>query len=145
MNLQFFADDSVKSSGNSDNYVYRALNKKDYECYINGLGLEAKNPNGNWSLKEHLVNGSGRASWAKDPYISTTSDLSVAKGFNQSGSGYGIVKIDLNKVNSPSYKGYEIYPRVNGKEGLPYHYSVWQQEIYVYQSIPFEAIVDYFN
>ena len=134
-----------KSGKNSDNYVYRALNQKDYERYTNGLGLEAKNPNGSWSLKEHLVDGSGKLSWANDPYISTTSDLSVAKGFNQSGSGYGIVKIDMNKVTSPSYKGYEIYPRVNGKEGLPYHYSVWQQETSVYQSIPFEAIVDYFN
>ena len=135
----------IESGNDSGNYVYRALNQKDYERYTNGLGLEAKNPNGNWDLKEHLVDGSGKLSWVNDPYISTTSDLSVAKGFNQSGSGYGIVKIDLNKVNSPSYKGYEIYPRVNGKEGLPYHYSVWQQEISVYQSIPFEAIVDYFN
>ena len=131
--------------GGADNYVYRALNQKDYERYIKGLGLEAKNPNGNWSLKEHLVNGSGKASWANDPYISTTSDLNVANGFNQSGSGYGVVKIDMNKVTSASYKGYEIYTRVNGVEGLPYHYSVWQQETSVYQSIPFEAIVDYFK
>ena len=57
----------------------------------------------------------------------------VANGFNQSGSGYGVVKIDMNKVTSDSYKGYDIYPRVNGVEGLPYHYSVWQQEISVYQ------------
>lgn len=70
---------------------------------------------------------------------------SVAKGFNQSGSGYGIVKIDMNKVTSASYKGYEIYPRANGVEGLPYHYSVWQQETSVYQSIPLEAGIDYFN
>ena len=142
---QLGIDVGRKSGSNSDNYVYRALNQKDYERYTNGMGLEAKNPNGNWSLNEHLVNGSGKASWANDPYISTTSDLSVAKGFNQSGSGYGIVKIDMNKVTSASYKGYEIYPRVNGVEGLPYHYSVWQQETSVYQSIPFEAIVGYFN
>ena len=145
-----FADFSAPIGGGkggtgSDNYVYRALNQKDLERYTNGLGLEAKNPNGSWSLKEHLVNGSGKTSWANDPYISTTSDLSVAEGFNQSGSGYGIVKIDMNKVTSASYKGYEIYPRVNGVEGLPYHYSVWQQEISVYQNIPFDAIVDYFK
>ena len=42
----------------------------------------------------------------------------VANGFNQSGSGYGVVKIDMNKVTSDSYKGYDIYPRVNGVEGL---------------------------
>ncbi len=135
----------MRKIGGSGNYVCRALNQKDYERYTNGLGLEAKNPNGNWNLKEHLVNGSGKASWANDPYISTTSDLSIAREFNQSGSGYGIVKIDMDKVASASYKGYEIYPRVNGVEGLPYHYSVWQQETSVYQSIPFEAIVDYFH
>ena len=39
------SDDFVE---NSDNYVYRALNQKDYERYTNGLGLEAKNPNGSW-------------------------------------------------------------------------------------------------
>ncbi len=133
------------SGTSTDNYVYRALNQKDYERYTNGLGLEAKNPDGSWSLKEHLVDGSGKLSWVNDPYISTTSDFSVAKGFDQSGSGYGVVKIDMNKVTSASYKGYEMYPRLNGKEGLPYHYSVWQQETSVYQSIPFEAIVDYFN
>lgn len=121
-----------KSSGNltegstgSENYVYRALNQKDYERYLQGLGLEAKNPNGSWDLKEHLVNGSGKLSWSNDPYISTTTDLDVANGFNRAGSGYGVVKIDMNKVPSSSYKGYEIYPRVNGVEGLPYHYSIW--------------------
>ena len=134
-----------ESGSTSDNYVYRALNQKDYDRYTKGLGLEAKNPNGDWDLKEHLVNGSRKASWVNDPYISTTNDLNVANGFNQSGSGYGVVKIDMNKVTSVSYKGYEIYPRVNGVEGLPYHYSIWQQESSVYQSIPFEAIVDYFK
>lgn len=34
---------------------------------------------------------------------------------------------------------------VNGEAGLAYHYSVWQQEISVYQTIPFDAIVDYFK
>ena len=52
----------------------------------------------------------------------------------------GIVKIDLNKVPSQALKGYEIYPRVNVVEGLPYHYSIWQQETSVYQNIPIEAI-----
>ncbi|MCQ2534226.1 MAG: hypothetical protein MJ172_06635 [Clostridia bacterium] len=127
----------------SGNYVYRALNQKDYERYLQGLGLEAKNPNGNWDLKEHLINGSGKASWSNAPFISTTSDLNVANGFNEAGSGYGVVKIDMNKVSSSSYKGYEIYQRVNGVEGLPYHYSIWQQEISVYQNIPYEAIVGY--
>ena len=42
---------------------------------MQGLGLEAKNPNGNWTLEEHLVNGSSKTSWSNDPFISTTSDL----------------------------------------------------------------------
>ncbi len=46
----------------------------------------------------------------------------------------------MSKVSSASYKGFEIYPRVNGVEGLPYHYSIWQQETSVFQSIPYEAI-----
>ena len=87
-----------------------------------------------------MVNGSSKSSWANDPFISTTTDIDVARGFNEAGSKLGIVEIDLSKVPSESFKGYEIYPRVNGVEGLPYHYSIWQQEISIYQYIPYEAI-----
>ncbi|WLR41723.1 RHS repeat-associated core domain-containing protein [Bacillus carboniphilus] len=132
-----FVKNGTKSS---ENVVYRALNQKDAERVSQGLGLEAKNPNGTWGLKEHLVSGSSRSSWANDPFISTTTDKNIARGFNNSGSNLGIAKIDLNKVPSQNYKGYEIYPRQNGKEGLPYHYSIWQQEISIYQSIPNNAI-----
>ncbi|MBQ2802104.1 MAG: hypothetical protein IJF03_12060 [Lachnospiraceae bacterium] len=134
-----------KNDSNSENIVYRALNQKDYDRLTQGLGLEAKNPNGAWSLKEHLISGSSKKSWENDPFISTTTDLNVARGFNESGSGLGIVAIDLNKITTNTYKGYEIFPRTNGVEGLPYHYSVWQQEVSVYQNIPLQAIVDYFN
>lgn len=123
--------------------MYRALNQKDYERLTQGLGLEAKNPDGAWSLKEHLVSGSSKKSWESDPFISTTYDLDVARGFNESGSKLGIVAIDLDKVTSNTYKGFEMFPRVNGVEGLPYHYSVWQQEVSVYQNIPLEAIVEF--
>ncbi|OQB24682.1 MAG: tRNA(Glu)-specific nuclease WapA precursor [Firmicutes bacterium ADurb.Bin182] len=99
--------------GSDSTIVYRALNQKDYDRLGQGLGLEAKNPNGNWALDEHLVNGSSKNSWANDPFISTTSDINVAKGFNQAGSNLGIVEIDMSKVSSSSYKGFEIYPRVN--------------------------------
>lgn len=116
------------------------MNQKDAERFSQGLGLEAKNPSGTWELNEHLVDGSSRSSWANDPFISTTSDIDVARGFNQSGSNLGIIEIDLNKVSSQTMKGYEIYPRVNGEKGLPYHYSIWQQEVSVYQNIPKEAI-----
>ncbi len=51
----------------------------------------------------------------------------------------------MNKVNSTSYKGYEIFPRLNGEEGLPYHYSFWQQETSVYKNIPADAIVEYYK
>ena len=125
----------------SNNTAYRALNQKDYDRYTNGLGLEAKNTNGSWSLKEHLVNGSGKQSWANDPFLSTTTDLNVAKGFNKAGSNLGVVAIDLDKLTSKTYKGYEIYPRVNGVDGLPYHYSIWQQEVSVQGSIPRDAII----
>ncbi|NMO94324.1 RHS repeat-associated core domain-containing protein [Paenibacillus lemnae] len=132
-----------KSGGMGDsneNIVYRALNQKDADRLSQGLGLEAKNPNGIWKLDEHLVGGSGKGSWANDPYISTTTDIDVARGFNQSGSNLGIVEIDLNKVPTLALKGYELYPRKNGVEGLPYHYSIWQQEVSVHQRIPKDAI-----
>lgn len=126
----------------TENYVYRALNKKDYERLSKGLGLEARNPDGTWTLKQHIVNGSGKnpKAWENDPYISTTLDYSVAEGFN---SGYGIVKIDLSKVPNECLKGFEIFPRVYGEEGLAYFYSVWQQEVSIRKSIPLEAIVEY--
>ncbi|NOZ12425.1 MAG: hypothetical protein GXO69_02110 [Acidobacteria bacterium] len=56
-------------------------------------------------------------------------------------SGKGIVIIDLNKVSSTQLKAWELYPRVSGEAGFPYDYSIWQQEISVYQNIPKEAIV----
>jgi len=124
----------------NENIVYRAINPKDTSRLNQGLSLEAKNPEGAWKLDEHLIGGSGKASWANDPFISTTTDIDVARGFNQSGSNLGIVKIDLNKVSSQALKGYEVYPRINGVEGLPYHYSIWQQEVSVYKNIPNEAI-----
>ena len=99
--------------------------------------MEAKNPVGTWSLGEHVSFGSGKASWLNDPWIATTPELNVARSFD---SGNGILKINLNKVPSMQQRTWEIYPRVNGAEGLPYHYSIWQQETSVFQSIPVDAI-----
>ena len=130
----------LKNPSSGDNIVYRALNQKDFETINKGLGLEAKNPSGGWNLEQHLKKGSNKLSWQNDPYISTTSDINVARGFNESGSKLGVVEIDLSKVPSAQYKGYEIFPRVNGEAGLPYHYSIWQQETSVFQQIPREAI-----
>ena len=120
------------------NIVYRAINLKDAERLRDGLGLEAKNPAGKWTLGDHIRKGSFKSSWANDPWISTSSDIEIAKAFD---SGYGIVEIDLNKVTSSVMKGWEHYPRVNGVDGLPYHFSVWQQEHSIFQYVPREAIV----
>jgi len=125
---------------NGSNTVYRALNAKDAKRLSQGLGLEAKNPVGKWGLDEHITGGSSKMSWQNDPWISTTSDINVAKGFNASGHNLGVVEIDLSKVPSTQLKGWEIYPRVNGETGLPYHYSIWQQETSIFQNIPKEAI-----
>lgn len=67
--------------------------------------------------------------------------MEVAKGFNEAGNNLGVIAIDMNKVNSKALKGFEIYPRVNGVEGLPYHYSIWQQEVSVFGEIPLDAIM----
>ncbi|RXE57535.1 DUF7587 domain-containing protein, partial [Acetivibrio mesophilus] len=132
---------SLNKAPKGDNIVYRALNQKDFDRLQQGLGLEAKNPTGNWKLDEHLVSGSSKKSWSNDPWISTTTDLEVAKGFNEAGNNLGVIAIDMNKVNSKALKGFEIYPRVNGVEGLPYHYSIWQQEVSVFGEIPLDAIM----
>ena len=120
--------------------VFRALNVKDATRLEAGLGLEAKNPAGSWSLGEHIALGSGKASWANDPWIATTTDLKVARAFD---GGRGIVAIDLTKVPGRQARAWELYPRVNGVEGLPYHYSIWQQEVSVQCSIPREAIIGF--
>jgi len=120
------------------NIVYRALNAKDAERYAAGLGLEAKNPGGAWNLGEHIAQGSSKASWVNDPWIATSSDINIARAFDTSGNG--ILAIDLNKVTSLQQRAWEMYPRVNGVQGLPYHYSIWQQETSVFQNIPREAI-----
>gem|GEM_PF-481006 len=109
----------------SKNIVYRALNAKDAERLSQGLGLEAKNIEGSWTLDQHLTSGSNKISWSNDPFISTTTDINVARGFNQSGSDLGIIAVDLNKIPSGQlFKGWELFPRVNGEAGLPYHYSI---------------------
>ena len=128
------------SAEGESNTVYRAINAKDAERLSQGLGLEAKNPTGSWELDEHLVSGSNNSSWQNDPWISTTSDINIAKGINSSGSNLGVVEIDLSKVTSTQINGWEIYPRVNGEAGLPYHYSIWQQETSVLENIPIDAI-----
>jgi RHS repeat-associated protein len=131
------------TEGGTGNIVYRALNPQDVETMGRGEGISAKNPDGDWSLAEHLVRGSSRASWANDPWISTTTDQSVAEGFNEAGNKLGVVAIDLDRVPSVVAEGWRIYPRLPGEAGLPYYYSIWQQEVSVFQKIPQEAILGF--
>jgi hypothetical protein len=40
-------------------------------------------------------------------------------------------------------EGWRIYPCLPGNAGTPYYYSIWQQEVSVFQSIPQEAILGF--
>ncbi len=126
--------------GNARRYLALPHNPQDAARLEAGFGLEAKNPAGSWSLVEHVALGSSKASWANDPWIATAKDIEIARA---SDSERGIVAIDLTKVPAPQAKAWEFYPRVNGIEGIPYHYSIWQQEVSVQGAIPKEAIVGF--
>ncbi|WP_349812608.1 LysM peptidoglycan-binding domain-containing protein [Xanthomonas arboricola] len=123
-------------------FAYRALTDADVETFQQGGGLIAKSPDGTWTAAEHVANsgpGSGGAA-ANSPWISTTREIEVAKAYD---SGNGIVLIDLNKVSSLQAEVWQTAPRVNGREGLPYHRSIWSQEVTIYQSIPSNAVLGY--
>jgi hypothetical protein len=62
----------------------------------------------------------------------------VAKSYD---SGYGVIAIDLNKVGSLKVEVWRTAPRVNGVEGLPYHRSIWAEEVTIFQHIPQSAIL----
>ncbi|WP_412548924.1 hemagglutinin repeat-containing protein [Ralstonia pseudosolanacearum] len=133
---------SVQTSPNSANpkVVYRALTPADAEAYAAGNGISAKAPNGTWTAAEHVANagpGAGGAA-ANSPWISTTKNLDVARAYD---SGNGIIAIDLNGVGSLQAEVWQHAPRVNGVAGLPYHRSIWSQEVTIYQKIPNEAII----
>ena len=134
---------AVAPDAGAGNIVYRALNSQDVATTARGEGIMAKNPQGAWSLARHLVKGSSPTSWANDPWISTTWDQSVARGFNEAGSKLGVVAINLDRVSSVTAEGWRIFPRLPGEAGLPYYYSIWQQEVSVFQRIPQEAIMGF--
>ncbi|MEN2424435.1 LysM peptidoglycan-binding domain-containing protein [Chromobacterium vaccinii] len=122
------------------NIVYRALTPSDAAAIKAGEGLTAKAPDGIWTASEHVANagpGAGGAA-ANSPWISTTRVLDVAKGYE---GGNGIVAIDLNKLDALQVEVWQHVPRVNGVEGLPYHRSIWAQEVTIFQHIPRDAIV----
>ena len=122
-------------------YVYRAIHDADLQRIKDGLGLQAKNPNGTWSLEEHIVRGSNSESWKNDRFISTSLDLEISRIFNSS-KNLGIIKIDLEKVPKELiYKSYKEFPLydINGHRSLAYEFSVWQQEISILKEIPRDA------
>jgi hypothetical protein len=130
----------VASEGGNPNIVYRSLNPADATAISKGQGLTAKAPNGTWTAAEHVANagpGAGGAA-ANSPWISTSKSLKVAKSYD---SGNGMIAIDLNKVNSLQVEVWRTAPRVNGVEGLPYHRSIWAQEVTIHQQIPANAIL----
>lgn len=96
------------------------MNDVDVENIAAGNGIIAKNIYGDWSLDEHLVHGSSKASVLHDPWIATTSDISIARKFNEINQ-LGIVEIDLSKIHSLSFKkGYVVLTR----DTRGYHFSI---------------------
>ncbi|MBK6917056.1 MAG: hypothetical protein IPH07_06620 [Deltaproteobacteria bacterium] len=132
--------DLAAAPGAGGDIVYRALTAADAEALAAGRGLTAKAPSGTWTAAEHVANagpGAGGAV-ANSPWISTTRSLDVARAYD---SGHGIVTIDLSKVPSMQVEVWQHAPRANGMRGLPYHRSIWAQEVTIFHSIPFDAIV----
>jgi RHS repeat-associated protein len=126
---------AVKETAEKTNYVYRAMTKSNAETYAKGEGLLAKNANGSWSLEDHLIKGSSPKSFLNDPWIATTSDISIARAFS---SGNGIVRINLSKLPSSTVvqRGWLSLPRTSAG----YHYSIWQQEFSILGQIPQNAV-----
>jgi RHS repeat-associated protein len=116
-------------------FVYRAIRADEAASIKAGQGISSKNPAGSWSLEDHLIKGSSGSSWANDPWISTTSDLNVARSFN---SGNGIIRIDLSKLpgGTTTQQGWMTLPR----SSPGYHYSIWQQETSILGNVPQSAI-----
>lgn len=113
--------------------VYRALRADELNSVSQGKGLRAKNPDGTWTLEEHLKYGSRKESFANDPWISTTRDYDVATGF---GPHKSIIRIALNDVYSPWRAGWKYIPRSSSA----YHFSIWQNEVSIYRHVPQSAI-----
>ncbi|WP_312903089.1 RHS repeat-associated core domain-containing protein, partial [Chryseobacterium taichungense] len=125
----------IRNASQPANYVYRALTNANSESLAAGEGIYGKAVNGTWSLEEHLIRGSSPKSFLNDPWISTTTDLNVAKSFS---SGNGIIRIDLSKMAPGAVieNGGMILPR----SSAGYHYSIWQQEVSILGRVPQNAI-----
>jgi hypothetical protein len=124
--------------------VYRAITPAEAAALSQGRGLTAKAPNGTWTAAEHVSNaGPGAGGAAKNsPWISTSRNIEVAKAYD---SGSGVIAIDLNKVSSLQVEVWRTAPRTNGVEGLPYHRSIWAEEVTIHHSIPLDAVLGRFK
>lgn len=122
------------------NIVYRGLTEADAAALRSGRGLTAKAPNGTWTAAEQVANsgpGAGGAA-ANSPWISTSRRLDVAQAYD---SGQGVAVIDLNRVRSLQVEVWQTAPRVDGVLGLPYHRSIWAQEVTIFSTIPRDAVI----
>lgn len=119
-----------------------------------GLGLTAKNPNGVWTAEDHVSNFNRRTlggAAKNDPWIGTTRDYDVLVGPGGYNSGNGIVAINLNKVPNAQVEVWQnaprsnIYDPFNPRSTMPYHRSIWAQEVSIYQSVPSRALYTPFS
>ena len=129
---------------NKGNIVYRALTKHDAERIAAGKSIQGKAMDGTWTAAEHVANqplslnsAAAGGPWKNSPWISTTKNMDIAKAYD---SGFGIVQVDLNKVNALQVQVWEHAPRTTGIDGLAYHRSIWAQEVTILQEIPYSAI-----
>lgn len=115
-------------------YAYRSLTAADAASLNAGNGISAKALNGTWSLEQHLINGSSSKARLNNPWIATSTDINVARSFS---SGNGLIRINLSKLPASSaQKGWMSLPR----SFRGYHFSIWQQEVSIFQNIPKSAI-----
>ncbi|NBI31144.1 RHS repeat-associated core domain-containing protein [Chengkuizengella marina] len=143
------AEELEKFREDENRYIsYRALNEKDFGNVASGKGIIAKNPYGIWSLLDHVTLGDRAEAWLNDPWISTTTNINVAREFNEV-NNYGIVVIDLNKVPAKKVNVYNEFMLYGDKYQNPGRAEIamemgWlEQEVSVYQYIPQEAILGY--
>ncbi|QZN98223.1 DUF7587 domain-containing protein [Symbiopectobacterium purcellii] len=120
------------------------MTEQDAARLAQGQSIQGKAVDGTWTAAEHVANqplsATSKATGGplkNSPWISTTKDLDIAKAYD---SGHGIIEIDLNKVTSQSVEVWKTAPRANGVNGLPYHRSIWAQEVTVFKEIPNSAI-----
>jgi hypothetical protein len=142
-----------------NNTSYRGLTPQDAAALDEGMGLTAKNPNGVWTAEDHVRNGNIKTrggALRNDPWIGTTRDYEVVIGPQGYDSGNGIVAINLNKVPNAQVELWRTAPRTNiynppdaqstlFPSTLPYHRSIWAQEVSIYQRVPSQAIYTPFS